>query len=191
MLFHGGRCRSRSVTKPGSCSESKCQQVEVHGNKYCYEPGNGAESDPPAPPRQARGKCPPGSGLQDHHLLPLQFANWFNNRNGSGCKVEDPGNHACCPANVHGDIHWEKQWNAWWQDFIDKNPNASCSQVLNYLHSLMQGYFKDEYGKCTSLPGGAGGLLPVAMSVRLLSIFALVGRNPNGFWHHGTELLHT
>jgi hypothetical protein len=86
-------------------------------------------------------------------MLPQQFREWFA-QEPRRLNIDDPKFIECLPPPCHigkGGVHSNQQgepsshWNARWQNFIANNPDASASQVLDFL-SQMRTMFRGPLG---------------------------------------------
>jgi Predicted lipoprotein of unknown function (DUF2380) len=85
----------------------------------------------------------PAPNLQDHHIFPRQFEDYFDAR---GINIDDytvtlgqtqhlQGVHGSGLGTMPGG------WNSQWRNFIANNPNASASEVYQQAGKMM-----DQYG---------------------------------------------
>lgn len=80
-----------------------------------------------------------GPGFEQHHTLPQQFKQWFEER---GLDIEeykvllDTAKHRL---RVGRGVHTKEggDWNGTWRKWIEEHPNASREQVLNRLKQMM------------------------------------------------------
>ncbi|WP_230353967.1 RHS repeat-associated core domain-containing protein [Lelliottia sp. WAP21] len=115
-------------------------------NQYAYAPNPLSWIDPLGLKKcgNATGtKALPAPKLMDHHIFPQQFKSFFKAR---GINIHEhtitigetnhlKGLHGKGLGNMPG------KWNKRWEDFIDKNPNATAKDIYQYAGKLM-----DEYG---------------------------------------------
>jgi hypothetical protein len=84
----------------------------------------------------------PSPKLQDHHIFPRQFDDYFKQR---GIDIDDytvtlgQTQHL---QGVHGKGYGDLPgaWNSQWRDFIEKNPNASLGEVYQQAGKMMDRY---------------------------------------------------
>jgi hypothetical protein len=97
---------------------------------------------------------PPGSHLDDHHLLPFKLLNMF----APSINIELPWLHRCCRDIPHRKLG--RAWQDAWEAFLDATPGASAAQILVELLRLLQIQpFKDFFNNdCFPVPGGGTGI---------------------------------
>ena len=82
-------------------------------------------------------RAKPSAGLYDaHHILPQKFKDWFISRGINN--IHDPR------FGVWWDMHTHRQsaraYNLAWEEFINRNPNASTQEITNFARQLMSQY---------------------------------------------------
>ncbi len=93
----------------------------------------------------------PAPKLQNHHIFPQHWKDWFRapGRNIDIDKFTVELSEKTHLSGVHGkggfvavdDIELSGRWNARWEEFISKNPNATAKEVYQFAGGLM-----DEFG---------------------------------------------
>jgi hypothetical protein len=90
-----------------------------------------------------KGRKVEHSSLETHHLLPKskKLRPFFER---AGLNIEDyttqmkAGAHRIKPGGLHTG---KRNWNARWEEFFKKNPNAGKDEILEYLENL-----RNEFG---------------------------------------------
>ena len=85
------------------------------------------------------GKVAPKVAVEMHHLLPQnkQFRSFFKN---AGLDIEDfkipldKAKHRLKPDGIHTNAGGN--WNKVWKEYIDKNPEASASEILEQMERM-------------------------------------------------------
>jgi hypothetical protein len=90
--------------------------------------------------------------IQNHHLLPRQYGDYFNSKFPAGESIDDYTMNL--DANVHRIIHgkgigYDASWNAQWDAFTGNNPNASTDDIMQFLYGLMYEYRTNMIAKRT------------------------------------------
>jgi RHS repeat-associated protein len=103
--------------------------------------------------RRQPGKCPPGSQLDDHHLLPFKFLGWP-----LGLDIEMGWLHRCCRKGPHSQL--SRPWQDAWKKFFEEQQKPSVQQVMVELFRLLtiepfKNFFEND---CFLVPGGGSGI---------------------------------
>jgi hypothetical protein len=77
-------------------------------------------------------------GMQAHHMLPQKFAGRF-----TGINIHDPKYGAWWESVTHGKA--ANAYNAAWEEFFAKNPEAKAEDFLNFARRLAKRYALDIY----------------------------------------------
>ena len=80
---------------------------------------------------KALGNAP--DGAQAHHVFPVKFKNKFENK--FGIKIDDAENGVWLDCHKHLSGAWK--YNKEWDDFFEKNPNATKEDVMEFARKLM------------------------------------------------------
>lgn len=87
--------------------------------------------------RTAMGNPPRGlANSQAHHDLPWDFRDWFA-REGRGLNVNDPAFGRWVSGSPPGGHQaWSDAFNREWRSFINRNPDATRAQVIDFMLQL-------------------------------------------------------
>ena len=76
-----------------------------------------------------------GTGQQAHHIFPQKFIDNFSR---VGINIHDPKYGAWVESHAHAG--WSYAYNQDWFKFFDQNPNASYSEIIDFVRGLSERY---------------------------------------------------